>query len=80
MSKSKSEHGPRDAGYNLLSQAAFGSPRPYMECLCGWITGRGHECWMTVGEEFDEHLAVEMPTEGEGPSTVSNAEMERKPR
>ncbi|MFC6645484.1 hypothetical protein ACFQBQ_07765 [Granulicella cerasi] len=34
---------------------------PAMECSCGFSTGMGHECWATVGEDFDAHLAEVMP-------------------
>lgn len=55
-SAKKQEHGPQVAGYDNLGQALFGHVRPFMECLCGFQTGRGHTCWMTVGDEFDDHL------------------------
>jgi hypothetical protein len=54
------EHGPAIAFYDNLAMLAYlgTKPRPRIECLCGFITGRGHECWMTAGEEFDEHLKI----------------------
>lgn len=52
------EHGIGHAAY----AGGPGEPyfQPYMECLCGWSTGRC-DSWQSAGEELDEHLAEVKP-------------------
>lgn len=56
MATLATQHGPYVAGYDNCAHLLYGGDRPFIECLCGWRSGRGHQCWMTAGEEFDEHL------------------------
>ncbi|QNI37511.1 hypothetical protein [Edaphobacter albus] len=51
MDAEQVQHGPKEAGYSSDGEKY----RPYIDCLCGFSTGRCIN-WMDAGEVFDDHL------------------------
>ena len=55
------QHGPSEAAYSSNGEEY----KPYMDCICGWSTGRCED-WESVGVEFALHVKESQQKRGEG--------------